>query len=887
MSLGASQIILKVTGMTDTVKKKEIEGAGPGKGSHRSRVISRRSFLKGISILGAIGITPPLLTKAVTSKTVLGDRHDTVWIPSTCWIGKQECGVRVRTMDGRIVKIDGHPDYPRNKGKLCPKGMSQIIQVYDPYRLKAPIVRTNGKGVPGLWKEVSWDDALTLVGQKISDVRARDLRLLVWQKGRSKSSAVYDEAFVKASGATMMTHGAYCSDSGCRASEYTIGPSGVLHADFRETKYVLSWGWNAANAGGNKLCWMTYNQQLLDARKRGLKIVSLDPNASAMGMHKDEWLPNRPGSDMAFFLALQNQIVTDGVIDKPYLTNHTNAPFLVNSDGYFLRIENKEQVWDTASGSAKPFDAPGVKPALEGEYAAGGQKARTAFTVYKANIASYTPEWASEVTGLFADKIRTVARELEKNAMIGATVTMDGIELPYRPVSIMAGHVTAQELGFQTTRAALGVFMLLGAIEAVGGVRIDFTWSESANFKALDNITIKDPPYDLSLKDSMFFPISSANPSITAKAVLDQGRYGINFIPEVLILHMTNPLVSHPGTKELMAYYRNLKFMAVIDPFLNETASLFADVVLPAATIEKYEGPNEVTDGYDDAVTLRVPPIPPLFQSRGETDIYLDLCDKAGILYGEGGYIDRLNHSLELNGENVMDLNARPEVRDMFDRWAKSAGIRMGVTYFEQMGAYHRGPVPAKRYYGYAATPPFGGIRQRLYGESLLRYQNEMKRRGISEIYWRDYVPLPVWRKPTMESSPEQYDLYLISGKRIELKQSRTSFNPLMKEIAPMQNLQMNAETAKEKGIADGEEVWVESQNALTGETQKVKVTTALVEGIRPDTVYMSQGYGLWVHPETKNQGPTPNSLFFTGEGYITNTQDQSFQVKVRVYKEK
>ena len=873
--------------MTDTGNKTGLKGETLQNISSRGNEnLSRRSFLKGLSAIGAVGVTPPLLVKAAGNKSVLGDSQDSVWIPSTCWIGKQECSVRCRTIGGRIVKIDGHPDNPRNKGKLCPKGIAQIMQVYDPYRLKAPLVRTNGKGIPGEWKEATWDEALTLVGQKIAETRKKDPKLLVWQKGRSKSAAVYDNAFVKATGATMMGHGAYCSDAGYRASEYTLGPSGVLHADFRNTKYLLSWGWNAANAGGNKLCWVAYNQQLLDARKRGLRITSLDPMASAMGLHKDDWLPIRPGSDLAFFLAVQNQLVADGAVDKPYLINYTNSPFLVKSDGMFLRIANKEQVWDTTSRSVQPFDAPGITPALEGQYSLGTDTVKTAFTLFKENIASYTPEWAAEITGLYADSIRKVARDLEANAMIGTSITVDGIELPYRPVSIMAAHVTAQELGFQTTRAAIGVFMLLGAIEAVGGVRVDFTWSESPNFKALDSIKIKDPPYDLSLKDSMFFPISSANPSITAKAALNQSKYGVNFTPEVLILHMTNPIVSHPGTPELSAYYRTLKFIAVIDPYLSETADYFADVVLPAATIEKYEGPNSATDGYDDAVTLRVPPIPPIFQSRGEADIYLDLCAKAGILSGPGGYIDRLNQALELNTENKMDLTVRPDVRDMYDRWAKSAGIRMGVAYFEQMGVYIKGPVPASKYYGYAVSPPFGGIRHRLYGEALLRYRNEMKNRGVSDTYYRDYVPLPVWRAPTMNSSPEAYDLYLISGKRLELKQSRTSFNPLMKELAPQQKLQMNPETAKEKGIVDDDIVWIESQNAVTGETRKVQCTVALVQGIRPDTVYMTQGYGLWVHPETKGQGPTPNSLFFSGEGYITNTQDQSFQVKVKVYKE-
>ena len=137
-----------------------------------------------------------------------------------------------------------------------------------------------------------------------------------------------------------------------------------------------------------------------------------------------------------------------------------------------------------------------------------------------------------------------------------------------------------------------------------------------------------------------------------------------------------------------------------------------------------------------------------------------------------------------------------------------------------------------------------------------------------------------------MVGSPPQYNLYLISHKKIEFKQSRSSFIPLLAELAPEQSLQINPEAARARGINDGDEVWVESHNALTGETRKLKVKARYVEGVRPDTVAMSHHYGLWVHPWAKGQGPTPNSLFFSGEGYVTNTQDQSFQVKVRVYKE-
>ncbi len=79
--------------------------------------------------------------------------------------------------------------------------------------------------------------------------------------------------------------------------------------------------------------------------------------------------------------------------------------------------------------------------------------------------------------------------------------------------------------------------------------------------------------------------------------------------------------------------------------------------------------------------------------------------------------------------------------------------------------------------------------------------------------------------------------------------------------------------------------MWVEAQNAVTGETRELKVTVKLTEGIRPDTVAMPAHFGMWTQPWNEGQGPTPNSVFFTGEGYWTNTADQAYGVKVGVRK--
>ena len=136
-----------------------------------------------------------------------------------------------------------------------------------------------------------------------------------------------------------------------------------------------------------------------------------------------------------------------------------------------------------------------------------------------------------------------------------------------------------------------------------------------------------------------------------------------------------------------------------------------------------------------------------------------------------------------------------------------------------------------------------------------------------------------------MNQSPYQYDFTLISHKKVEHKQSRTTFNALLNELEPEQRVEINTEVASKKGIKDDDWVWVESHNAVTGETRKLQAKARVMAGIRPDTVSMSHHYGFWVHPTARGKGPTPNSLFFTGAGYTVNTADQSFHVKVKVTK--
>ncbi|MCP3995590.1 MAG: molybdopterin-dependent oxidoreductase, partial [bacterium] len=233
--------------------------------------LNRRTFVKGsAAVAGSALVADKFLFGSLNSVAAAQGPEVTApvedFVATTCWIGKQDCGMIARRIDGRVVSFEGNPTNPRNVGTLCPKGSAQIQAVYDPNRVKWPLMRTNEKGVSGEWRQATWDEALDMVAERVNEVRARDPKLVLWQKGRSKAKDFYDDAFVKAIGSSKLGHGAFCSDAGYRALEYTIGTHAVLHPDFRDCNYMLSWGWNITNAGGNKFCWLTWPRHMVEAR---------------------------------------------------------------------------------------------------------------------------------------------------------------------------------------------------------------------------------------------------------------------------------------------------------------------------------------------------------------------------------------------------------------------------------------------------------------------------------------------------------------------------------------------------------------------------------------------------------------------------------------------
>ena len=121
--------------------------------------LSRREFLKGTALVAGSTLLPTGLVRAQRRPTTWHGRERVTEIPSTCEMCFWRCGIIGEVKDGRLVKIKGNPWHPNNQGKICARGNAGLKTLYDPDRLKYPLMRVGKRG-EAKWRRVSWNEAL-------------------------------------------------------------------------------------------------------------------------------------------------------------------------------------------------------------------------------------------------------------------------------------------------------------------------------------------------------------------------------------------------------------------------------------------------------------------------------------------------------------------------------------------------------------------------------------------------------------------------------------------------------------------------------------------------------------------------------------------------------
>ncbi len=268
-------------------------------------------------------------------------------------------------------------------------------------------------GVDPKWVEISWDEALDTIAEKLKQIRGADTIKLAEARGTASIRNEGWWAFLRSFGPTQVLWGGRSTH--CRQAQHAFGDrihgGSACVPDLDYCNYLIIFGANPAAAGG-----AAENPVFAKARERGMKIIAIDPVLSTTAAKADEWLPIKPGTDCAFILAMIYIILYElNIYDVDFLKEMTNAPYLVGPDGYWLRDKKtaKAQVWDRMDNKPKTFDDTGIKDAaLEGSFEIESIQGKPSFQLLKDHIKQYTPEWAANITEIQPTKFAGLPKSL-------------------------------------------------------------------------------------------------------------------------------------------------------------------------------------------------------------------------------------------------------------------------------------------------------------------------------------------------------------------------------------------------------------------------------------------------------------------------------------------
>ncbi len=591
------------------------------------------------------------------------------------------CGIEV-TLDEKehIQFIRGTKGHPVNDGVLCAKGNAGLMKQRSKAKLTKPLLRKPGSARgSGDFIEISYEEALDILTQRLKKIRAADPRQLAFYTGRDQMQALTGLWASQFGTINWAAHGGFCSVNVAAAGLYTIGYSfwEFGEPDWDRTKYFLLWG-VAEDHASNPI-----KIGLSKVKKNQAKFVAINPTQTGYQSIADEWLPIRPGTDGLLALSMVHVLLSHQLIDEAFLIRYTNAHWLVHdapgtaTHGLFYRNEkDKPLCFELEKNMFTEADKADILPALFGDYALdNGAKVKTVMQciIEQYLDEQYAPAQVAPICQIEADTIERIALEM---AHVAFKETIE-INTPWtdwtgrqhksfigRPVSmhLMRG-VSAHSNGFESTRAVHLLQILLGAIDCPGGFRAKAPYpkpipphikpakttkpntplsSPPLGFPtAPEDLLIDEAGEALRLDKAYSWDAPLANHGLMHMVI--RNAYEANPYPiDTLMLFMANmswnSTMNPKDTKDMLyaidekTNEYKIPFVVVIDAFHSETVN-DADLVLPDTTyferhdsISLLDRPISTPESICDSV--RVPILPIKREVRPFQDVLVELATR-------------------------------------------------------------------------------------------------------------------------------------------------------------------------------------------------------------------------------------------------------------------
>ncbi|HZF38320.1 MAG TPA: molybdopterin-dependent oxidoreductase, partial [Blastocatellia bacterium] len=292
-------------------------------------------------------------------------------VDSACQFCNSLCRLKVQMKSGRIINIVGEPADPVQAGGLCVKGPMMMQLVYNRYRLTQPMKRVAGaKGSPdSKFASISWDEVLTIIGQKFLALRDAGAAHAIANKTSGRlprgTGSLVNRFFTLLGSPNDTDVGPVCNDAGGNALAWTFGLGNFTNGygkdettgkeDLGSAKYFLFLGTNQAETHP-----VTFEYLLRERARTKAKLVVIDPRLTPTGAQADEWIAPKPHTDLALVLSMLHHIIQKNLYNEGFVRK-----WVVGFDALKTEILQK----------------------------------------------GYTPEWAAQITNVPADKIRRIAED--------------------------------------------------------------------------------------------------------------------------------------------------------------------------------------------------------------------------------------------------------------------------------------------------------------------------------------------------------------------------------------------------------------------------------------------------------------------------------------------
>lgn len=790
--------------------------------------ITRRDFLKatgGLTVTAAVstalsrpGRKLAQIHAAVPGYDMVAEEHI---IPSVCLLCPSGCGMWGRVVDGRLVKLEGSPLHPINLGALCPKGQAAPELLYNPDRIQGPLRRVGERGA-GQWEPINWETALSLVAQRLADVRdsgnpERFAFLYGETRGQMRGLISY---FSQAIGSpNAVSHDSLNIEAGKLAHQLTQGIYDLLAYDLEKTNHVLSFGASLLEAGRSVQRFASGYAYMRRGRPYRGKVVIVDPRLGVSGAKADEWIPIRPGTDAALALGMAHVIISSGLVDRDFVENY--------AFGY--------EDWEDEAG----VQHQGFKSLV---------------------LENYDPETTAQITGVPAGTIARLAGEFGTNRPSVAVMPGKG--------GLLNGSVN----GLYTAMAIHALNALVGSLETPGGVLVQ-RYPTCPGWPELpaDPVAAEGRQAERVDGAGSVFPLARH----AYQAVPDRIREG--YPVDVLFLYDANPMFECPnGGARWAEAFNQVEFIVSFSSFLDETAE-HADLILPDHTfLERWQDDFIEGLGYP-GVALRQPVVEPVHNTRNTGDVLIDLAHRLG---GPVAAAFPWADFPELLKWRLQDVGASWETLAELGLWIvppDQVPNRGSDPWLSQVVGRDRQNTPQDGYFDFFSRE-LQCLLQTV-DEATLQ-QLGIQARG-DQVFLPHYEPVNYQG----DEGEYPFVLNVVTLMSLGPYTANANM-PTLQEISGMvvnetwdSWLEMSPESAHRLGLHDKDPVWVESPFG------KARTKVRLVSGLRSDVVNLpyNQGHravGRWAKDRGVNglelMGPGTEPL--TGLAAFTNT-------RVKVYR--